>query len=285
VSGDFNITLIVNGQRYEGEGVFTIPVPLHEGENTIEVTALDSVGNAHTEVRTIVVDTLPPVLVLTSPAVDDLLTRDTTVPISGTVMGAYAAEGGAGVRITIGTADHDATLVSGTWDAGVWEYSLELGENDLDQEVTVAATDAAGNTATAVFRVRLDVIPPSLQVDSVPQSTGAPVLVISGTTDEGVETVWVNGIPYATVEGSFSVSYHLVPGGNTLEVKAMDEAGNTQSEVLSVTLEWQEPGPEPEDGSEGTDHGTAYAIALVVAGLAVLVVAFLLAGAREGRDA
>jgi hypothetical protein len=285
VTGDFSVTLIVNGQRSQGAGIFSVQVPLHEGENTLEVTALDDVGNAHTEVRTIIVDTLPPVLVLTSPQVDDLLTRDTTVTIGGTVTGATVTDGTAGVYLTIGGAEHDATLVSGTWDDGVWEYSLELGATDLDQEITVTASDAAGNTDTTSFRVRLDVIPPSLQVDTVPQSTKAPVLDITGNTDESVETVWVNGIPYDTIEGSFSASYNLVAGENTLEVVAMDEAGNTQSEVLTVNLEWEQPGAEPESTSEGTDSGTAYAIALVVAGLAVLALAVILAGDRERRDA
>jgi hypothetical protein len=217
--------------------------------------------------------------------VDDLLTRDTTVTIGGTVSGATVTDGTAGVYLTIGGAEHDATLVSGTWDDGVWEYSLELGATDLDQEIAVTASDAAGNTDTTSFRVRLDVIPPSLQVDTVPQSTKAPVLDITGNTDESVETVWVNGIPYDTIEGSFSASYNLVAGENTLEVVAMDEAGNTQSEVLTVNLEWEQPGAEPESTSEGTDSGTAYAIALVVAGLAVLALAVILAGDRERRDA
>ena len=69
-------------------------------------------------------------------------------------------DGTAGVDLTIGGAEHDATLVSGTWDDGVWEYSLELGATDLDQEITVTASDAAGNFTVRPHRVERDATPP-----------------------------------------------------------------------------------------------------------------------------
>jgi hypothetical protein len=285
VAGEYGIIIIVNGQRYETTGVFTVEVPLHEGENLLEVTALDDVGNSHTETRTIIVDTLAPVLIVTSPEGDDVLTRDTAVHIAGTVVGATSVGGGAGVVLTIAGTDHDAVLTSGTWEDGAWEYTLELGATDLDQEITVTAADSAGNTDEATFRVRLDVIPPSLQINEPPSNTKASMLAINGTTDLSVMEVYVNGIAYPCVDGVFSANCYLVPGDNTITVVAMDEAGNSQTEVRTVNLAWEETADEPTtSSSEGTDSDMAYAIALVVAGLAVLVIAVLLAGGRRGGD-
>jgi hypothetical protein len=285
IIGEFNVIIIVNGQASEGSGVFTVEVPLHEGGNLIEITAVDTVGNSNTEFRTIIVDTLAPVLVVTSPEGANILVRDTSVYIGGTVEGSSSLGGTAGVFLTIKGTDEDATLVSGTWEDGVWEYNLELGPTDLDQEIIVTAVDAAGNEVVSTFRVRFDVIPPSLQVDDIPTTTKTSMITINGTTDEGISTIWVNGIPHPIVGGLFSVTCFLVPGDNTITVEVMDEAGNAQTEVLTTSLEWQEPGDEPSTSSEETSNFTAYAIALIVAGLAVLVIAVIMSGGRERRDA
>ena len=285
IIGEFNVMIIVNGQSSAGTGIFSVEVPLHEGENLIEVTAVDAVGNSKTELRTVIVDTLSPVLVVTSPEGVDILLRDTSVYIGGTIVGSSPFGGNAGVFLTIKGTDADATLASGTWEEGVWEYNLELGPTDLDQEIMVTAVDAAGNEVVRTFRLRFDVIPPSLQVDVISDTTKTSMIDINGTTDDGISTIWVNGIPHPVVGGVFTVTCFLVPGDNTITMEVMDAAGNTQTVVRTTNLEWEDPGAEPTTSTEETSNLTAYAIALIVAGLAVLVIAVIMSGDRQRRDA
>lgn len=58
------VTLTVNGTNVtvESDGSFSTTVTLTEGENTITVIAVDSAGKSTTVVRTVVLDTVPPVI-------------------------------------------------------------------------------------------------------------------------------------------------------------------------------------------------------------------------------
>ncbi len=279
----------VNGQVVENLGTFSYRAVLQEGPNLIEVIATDRVGNTHREVRTIVKDTVAPVLTVSSPAGVDVLTRDATVTFNGHVTGANSVLGGTtGVFLEIRGVDHAATLVSGTWDDGVWEYTLTLGTTDLDQVVTLKVMDEAGNMVERDVRVRYDVIPPLLHLDPVAAVTSSPMVYINGTTDETISTVLVGGMPFPVDDGVFSVPWFLASGVNSIPVKVSDEAGNINNDTVSTKLQWAEPGPEPvEGGEEEGEEGLslAYPIALIAAGVTVLLVAVLLSPRRKGRDA
>ena len=283
---DFDATILVNGQKIVNPGTFSHEVVLHEGVNEIEVLAIDSVGNTFTEVRTIIKDTVPPILTLTSPEGDDIYVESTSVEFIGHVTGASAQLGGkAGVFIIQGGQEQTANLVTGTWDDGVWEFILELSPEDLDQEITVKAMDEAGNEVQRIIRVRYDVIPPSLSVDGVPEVMKSPILTINGSTEASISTVWVQEIPYPTVNGLFSVPWFLTKGPNSITVEVRDDAGNVQKEVITVELEWKTPGPETEEETEDDGPRTAYAIAFLVAGLTVLIIGIYVAPKLGRRDA
>ena len=278
----------VNGQLVDNIGTFSYRAVLQEGSNVIEVIATDRVGNSHTEVRTIIKDTVAPLLTMGSPAGDDVLTRDSTVTFSGSIKGASSTLGGAsGVFLDIRGIDHATTLVAGTWDDGEWAYTLQLGTTDLDQTVTVKAVDEAGNVVERDVRIRYDVIPPVLHIESLAATTTSPMVYINGTTDETITSVLVGGMPFPVDDGTFSVPWFLAAGQNSIPVKVTDAAGNVNNDTVSTTLQWTEPGPEPVDGDEGDGKeglSIAYPLALILAGITVLLVAVLLSPRRQRRD-
>src|SRR6266705_901839 len=130
-------TVAVNGQAAAMSGTsFTATVALTaEGNNVIHVVATDAAGNSTDSTRTVIHDTQPPVLTLTSPG-DGLITKATSVPVSGTVTDLTAVTVNVnGIPLPV-----DPT---GAFSGSV---SLTEGSNVL----TVTATDAAGNATTQV---------------------------------------------------------------------------------------------------------------------------------------
>ena len=119
------------------------------------------------------------------------------------------------------------------------EPSLQEGENTLE----LYATDQAGNesNSTKTYVAILDTQNPELMIEQ--PTDGAEVVgtvnqnyEIIGTTEPGSK-VYINGrLVLPNSEGTFSYRYQLKEGGNTLELRVVDQAGNESSQELSVTL-------------------------------------------------
>ena len=119
---------------------------LADGSYNIQATVSDASGNAATTVtQTIMVDTVPPTVTISTP---DTTTNQPTQTISGHVTTTEAAAGAtvklydsvSGVTTQIGT----ATVGSG----GTWSTSVTLSGSG-SHSITVQDTDAAGNTGTS----------------------------------------------------------------------------------------------------------------------------------------
>ncbi len=218
----------------DSTGAFTDVVALTEGTNVLTVTATDPANNQTVVVRTVILDSAPPVVTLTEPA-DSTVTADPTLTVSGTVTDATA--------VTV-----DANGVPLPVDgAGVFTGQITLTEGA--NVVTVTATDAAGNTVQTARVVTLDTTAPVLVV-TAPQdgsTTQADSVAVSGTvTDATATTVTLNSVPL-TVDGAgaFTGQIALSLGPNTLTFLATDAAGNTATQVVTVTREDPLP-PDPE---------------------------------------
>jgi hypothetical protein len=90
---------------------------------------------------------------------------------------------------------------------------------------------------------------------------------VRGTTDANVATVWVEGVKYPVVNGSFDVVVGLVKGKNRITVEVVDPAGNARDEEVVVRY-----------GATGSEAGV---LATVVAG--ALVARWAMLGGREKR--
>ncbi len=221
-------TVTVNGNAaiVDGDNNFQQgPIILSEGPNIITVEATDEVGNVASVQLSVLLDTEPPQLNVTSP-LDQSLVNTPQVQVIGTL------EAGAtltlnGINISIAPDE--------TFDT---TFPLDEGANVL----TFEATDPAGNTTTALRNVTLDSTPPSL--DSALINRGNPaagVLMIDGqpgATEPGVMLLLENpstGFLAATLslsDGSFTTDIAAL-ANETVTIVATDSAGN-QSATVSV---------------------------------------------------
>jgi hypothetical protein len=269
----------INGQLVENPGIFSRTLVLQEGENPIEVQAIDKVGNEKVWNGIIIRDTSVPVLEVTSPEGDFVLIKDPTVHFAGTVSGAKQN----GVKVEHPRFNVDATLLSGNWDTGgTWEAVLELGPEDIEQYVTVRAVDQAGNEILWTVHMVYDIIPPALYIEAVPTDTDRPVININGTTDEEILVVMVGEMPFPVKDGIFNIKWTLSPENNTIPVTVSDEAGNSRSEELNVFYEYK-PHKPPEVEGDKAGLPFAWSVAIIVAAVTVFAVAGYLSSDRSKK--
>ncbi len=269
----------IGGQRVDHKGVPQREVVLQEGENVIEIKAIDKVGNEKVSFVTIVRDTVPPVLTVTTPEGDYLITNMTTIHFSGLVGGS------AGVDIIHKSIHFPATLMEGDWDTGgVWAYDLELGPQDLEQDIEVVAYDPAENEAIHIVGIRLDIVPPSLHIDAVPSEVTTAFIWINGTTDAGIPTVLVQSQEYPVANGVFTIQWSLVAGENRITVTVQDEAGNTQRDIVTTTYDYTPPvPPTTTEPTEGLSISTTFGIAILLMAIVILVVVLFVTRQRGRR--
>ncbi|OGY26859.1 MAG: hypothetical protein A2Z11_01640 [Candidatus Woykebacteria bacterium RBG_16_43_9] len=107
--------------------------------------------------------------------------------------------------------------------------------------IKVVATNSKEETKEETFLITLDKTKPQLAVtapksgQTFPKSTNS--ITVKGKT-EPEATVFVNLIQATTdQDGNFSYVLTISPGENKIEVKSTDEAGNTEVEKLTITVE------------------------------------------------
>ncbi|WP_377893577.1 BapA/Bap/LapF family large adhesin [Alteromonas sp. R78001] len=224
----------------QGDGSFTADVPasLPEGDYSVTATATDGAGNSASVTENDGnIDTIAPSITIDTQG----LGNDATPSISGTT------DLNAGDTVSISVTDNagntqtfTATVQNdGTYSADV---PADLAEGSFS--VTVAATDDAGNSATAIDNNGIiDTAAPTITLDAQGLTNDATP-TISGTTDLAAgNTVSISVTDNqgntqtftATVQanGSFSadVPVDLAEGDYTVEVTATDDAGNQNTAV------------------------------------------------------
>jgi hypothetical protein len=153
-----------------------------------------------------------------------------------------------------------------------WTATIPLQEGT--NVVTVRALDEEGNAGTAQATVVLDTHAPQLSV-TAPNlekwvATGTATYAVDGTAsdDRGVARVtWASSRgPTGTATGgaAWSFTAALQPGDNRLTVTAYDEAGNSASDVLTVTHNPGVPVGQPELNPGGILVGTAQQVRVTV---------------------
>ncbi len=202
---------------------------LVEGENIITINATDRAGNIGTATLTLIMDSLPPAVQVTSP-VHNSYVNTATVTVSGTVKEANPD----GFWIN----DTARELVNGSF--SVSGFSLTQGIN----VIRVKAKDKAGNESTASVFVTLDTTPPTVTLTSPVSGSimNNATTTITGTVNEPVASVTING-QAAQVSGTgFTLAnFTLVEGDNTITAEAVDRAGNSGGATAEVTLDTQAP--------------------------------------------
>ncbi len=168
------------------------------------------------------------------------------VTLSGTVTS------GDSVTVTVDGVDYAAVVTGTTWTLDLGQGALASGEYDLD--VTVTATDAAGNVTSSTSTVVVDTVT-NVSVDTsavggadavVNGAEAGSGVTLTGTAQPGATVVVTFGAlsqtVTATAAGTWEASYDAadVPTGETdvpVTVTATDAAGNTATDSGTVTVD------------------------------------------------
>lgn len=234
-----------------------------DGTYTLDVKATDALGAFDSQAVTFTIDT-------TAPAIEAVVLDPTLVAGGDTV----------GVTVTA----TDATELTVTADgvslapdaSGDWTGTLTAPLTDGIQTVSVVATDAAGNEATATASYTVDATAPTVVLSAPAESTTETVEVTGTVTDDvGIASITLDvldadgGTLTVVVvpanlgaTGEFTETVTLTAGENTLVLEAVDSVGNedSTSTTVTVTLVTDSDGDgltDEEEAALGTDPALA----------------------------
>lgn len=236
VSDEHLSGVAVNGTKATVTGdTFSVEITLAEGANAITATASDTAGNTASATGSVLLDTLPPILTVASPA-GDLITNQPTFTVAGT-----ASDNGSGVD-TVAVNGTMVTLTDGA-------YSTDLTLSEGTNTVTVTAADKVGNMTIVTRSILLDTAPPVLTLVSPPAGyldTSTPTVIFS-VVDEpdgsGVDldtvVVLVDGTSHAAAvaDGTITITPTLADGAHIVTVTVEDRAGNRHGLSASYTVD------------------------------------------------
>lgn len=224
-------------------------VILQTGENMITLTATDTAQRQATQQVRVTRETAPAqppaqslFVRIASPAAGNVVTDRSTIALSGT-----AGPDGTIARLFWVNARGSGGSAAGSSNWTTSPIALEAGTN----RITVTVANTQGQTASAVLDVEytppapvIDTVAPTLVVTSPTQSsitTASTNLTITGTASDNV---WVREVDY-TGSGNRSgkaigttdwrFDYALVPGINSITIRAFDNAGNMSWRSLTIT--------------------------------------------------
>ncbi len=211
----------------DADGRFETTLTLDaDGPVVIALDADDASGNsAETLRRRVVVDSVAPSVVVTSP-VDGVVVDTPDLTVAGRVADAHPP-----TSVRVG--DREVPLSAD----GSFTLALTLAAEG-SHSIAVEAIDAAGNAQTATLTVTFDSGVPTIVLDPPlpPELFGrtARKIVVAGRVDRAGSSVTVAG-EAARLDGlSFSRELRLDEGANEIEVVAVDPAGKEARVELSV---------------------------------------------------
>ena len=256
--------------------VFSVTVPLNNGENVIRIIATDAHGNMGTHRFTIVreepehIDPIPPNIVMLSPRESIVSLTDKQFIVQGNVTDNNSVNE---VRV-----NNTGVEVS---EDGVFTATVQLtyGENPI----RVTATDISGNMDTNQFTIVRNENPPPPPSDddigpdirilhpvaNVTRGVQARIhslemfTRISGivTDPNGIAEVTVNGTEVQVTGDGFTTTVQLVHGNNPIRVTATDTWENRSVKV--ITIFYNDDEPENSDDNyvrQGTDYALLFAV-------------------------
>ncbi|EGT4257078.1 BapA prefix-like domain-containing protein [Citrobacter amalonaticus] len=240
-----------------GNWNWTSTATLTEGLHTFEV--IDTVdGSKASAVVNITVDLTPP----EQPSIGSV--TDDVAPGTGTLTSGQTTNDPRPTLSGNGTNGETITIYDGSTPVGqvqvvngTWSFTPPSGLGEGSHNLTITATDAAGNTSVAseAFVVVVDTTPPlapliaSATDDSEPQtgvisnggSTNDTTPAFTGSGEEGSTiTVYDNGVKIGTTQvtnGSWSLtSPTLATGSHAITVTATDAMGNVSAPSAAYTV-------------------------------------------------
>ena len=212
-------------------------IALQPGVNNLTVRAFDAAGNQSSRALVVTLsDTVAPTVSITTPS-GTYSTGNEAVTVSGVAADAFGV-----TQVSWSNNQGGTGTASGTtaWSASI---ALKPGAN----VITVTAKDAAGNASNASVTVTLtDGTAPSISIASPTAATTftttMATLALGGTASDAFGVTQVSWSTDKGASGAASgsaawnvASIPLEVGSTVITVTARDAAGNTGTDVLTVT--------------------------------------------------
>ena len=256
-----NLELNLESGLYEAN--FTSPSETSYNHNSghyfpVTIKAVDSAGNQTivndsdlmlgNKLKLRVLETTPPVIIITSPTEDEIMGN--TMPVVNftvTDSGSGANPDTIGVTIDEGNKITLGIIKETITNGYACSYSVSEALSDGTHTIYVDADDFDGNSAVQrAVNFTVDITPPKLSVEAPVNNytTNNPEITVSGSasdTTSGLSsvTVKINGNSPVAVDvnadGSFAYNLSLTEGENTIVVTATD-AGGISSSVTRVAI-------------------------------------------------
>ncbi|KAB0883678.1 Ig-like domain-containing protein [Cronobacter muytjensii] len=244
-------------------GVWTTDVSLAtlaDGGYTANVVATDAAGNSGAANRPFEMLTTPPAPTVEALPFGNAFLSQAESQTDQIVTGTVGTANPVSVEVEINGVTYPATFdASGNWQITVPAADLQAMPADGSQiPIVVTVTDTAGNTGSGDNSFSADFVPPALTVNDVTgdnfinPTEAAGVITVSGTSDPGsIITFTLNGVNYGPTttagNGNWSIA---IPAGQLsslgddvydMVVTAQDDAGNTLTETVPLTIDFTAP--------------------------------------------
>lgn len=265
---DANGNVIGTGKTgSDGNFSVSLGTPLTNGEQ-VTATATDSAGNTSQGSSVIAPDLTAPDAPTIGSVIDDIAPQTGTVTNGGSTNDqrpqlSGTAEAGSTVTIYDGGIAIGTAVVASN---GTWTFTPSVDLSESTHQITVRATDAAGNTgpASPVFTLTVDLTPPTAPTaivllddtgliqgtitSGVPTDASQPILAGTGEPG-GTITIYDNGVAIGTTTVLPNGTWSVTPGGplpdgtHSITVTETDAAGNqsTASEPIIFTVDTTPP--------------------------------------------
>jgi hypothetical protein len=229
------VSIDVNGvTTLATNGAFTATIPTENGSYVITATATDAAANTGTASVTVNIDSAPPLITVTTPALN-FVTKESAFTLSGTVTDTSA------VTLLL---DAAPVAVTTTGTSNAFSTSVPLTADGV-KSVILKASDQAGNSSTKSVSVTRDTVAPQVTVLSpaLKAVVGSMPVFVSGTLrDETVTTLTVDGVGAVINGEAWQVEIpSLVEGTHTFALVATDAAGNVKTLSHEVTVDLTAP--------------------------------------------
>ncbi len=232
-SGLAALDVSLNGSAWTA---YLVPIPLADGSHSLSFWAEDLAGWVSQETRSIRVDTQAPT-------------------IGGQISGTSGTNGWYTTNVTVTALASDPAPASGieTFTYALngnsdQTYSAPLALTDGQHNLILSARDQAGLETNETLTIRVDTIPPALEITSQYPEWVKDSVNLAGTASDGgsglarIEASFDGGKTWQLASGTsaWSIAYdtrHATSGRQTWYIRAVDLAGQTSLRSVGVPID------------------------------------------------
>ncbi|MCY3410549.1 MAG: SBBP repeat-containing protein [Candidatus Heimdallarchaeota archaeon] len=221
---DYTTKIFINGVENNTNIASGSTLTLSQGETNITIQVIDELGNISTDTSIVFVDSVAPVVDITSPTSGNYDTTDLSFTYSITESSDYQT------KIFINGVENTTNIVSGS--------ILNLGQGETN--ITIKVIDELGNVSTDTSIVYIDSIAPVIDITS-PKSGNYDATDLSFTysiteNSDYVTKILINSVDNTTNIASGS-TITLDQGESNITIQVTDDLGNVSVQTVIVYVD------------------------------------------------